>query len=181
MTCVSIGYCENGRPVVGVIYVPGTKELYLGVQGYGAYRNGVRIQQSPEMSTKSLSTAVVCCEFGYCRDKTHVDTILGGLSKVVQSQCRAIRQLGSGCLDLCLVASGRIDVVYAGLATEGWKVRWWSQQSIHQATQQNNHVLTDTLLYLFHFTALGLCGWAHHLSRSGMRDGIHSSKGWRRL
>lgn len=137
MTCVSIGYCENGRPVVGVIFVPGTNELYLGVKGYGAYRNGVRIQQSPKTSTKSLSTAVVCCEFGYARDKTHVDKILGGLSKVVQSRCRAIRQLGSGCLDLCLVASGRIDIVYAGLATEGWKVR---QEVVVFFAQRRNEI-----------------------------------------
>jgi myo-inositol-1(or 4)-monophosphatase len=122
LTCVSIGYCENGRPVVGVIYVPGTKELYLAVKGYGAYRNGTRIWQSPDTSTKTLQTAVVCCEFGYAREKEHVDRILVGLSKIMQSRCRAIRQLGSGCLDLCLVASGRLDVVYAGLANEGWKV-----------------------------------------------------------
>jgi len=124
MTCVSIGYCENGRPVVGVVYAPGTNELYLGVKGYGAYRNGVRICQTRETSTKTLATAVVCCEFGYARDKKQVDQILGALSKVMQSGCRAIRQFGSGCLDLCMVASGRLDVVYAGLADEGWKVRW---------------------------------------------------------
>ncbi|KAG7366769.1 inositol monophosphatase [Nitzschia inconspicua] len=121
LTCVSIAYCENNRPVVGVIYAPGTKELYLGVKGYGAYRNGMQIQQFPATSTKTLSTAIVCYEFGYAREKAHVDTILVGMSKVMHSRCRAIRQLGSGCLDLCLVASGRLDLVYAGLATEGWK------------------------------------------------------------
>jgi fructose-1,6-bisphosphatase/inositol monophosphatase family enzyme len=95
----------------------------LAVNGYGAYRNGTRIWQSPDTSTKTLQTAVVCCESGYAREKEHVDRILAGLSKVMQSRCRAVRQLGSGCLDLCLVASGRLDVVYAGLANEGWKVR----------------------------------------------------------
>ena len=34
---------------------------------------------------------------------------------------RAIRQLGSGCLDLCYVATGRLDIVYAGIVNEGWK------------------------------------------------------------
>ncbi|KAL3917447.1 MAG: hypothetical protein SGARI_007713 [Bacillariaceae sp.] len=119
MTCVSIGYCENGKPVLGVIYAPGTKELYIAVKDYGAYRNGVKIQQSH--ATKSLSKAVVCCEFGYARDKAQVDKILGGVSKIMLTGCRAIRQLGSGCLDLCMVATGRLDVVYAGLASEGWK------------------------------------------------------------
>ncbi|KAL3905541.1 MAG: hypothetical protein SGILL_009637 [Bacillariaceae sp.] len=121
MTCVSIGYCENGKPVMGVIYAPGTNELYVAAKGCGAYRNGRKIQQDPVKSTKSLQKAVVCCEFGYARDKAQVDKILGGVSKVMLKGCRAMRQLGSGCLDLCMVASGRLDVVYAGLASEGWK------------------------------------------------------------
>jgi fructose-1,6-bisphosphatase/inositol monophosphatase family enzyme len=121
MTCVSIGYCENGTPLVGVIYAPGTKELYIGVKDHGAYRNGIKIQKN--RPAKSLQEAVVCCEFGYARDKAHVDKILEGISKIMLTGCRAIRQLGSGCLDLCMVASGRLDVVYAGLASEGWKVR----------------------------------------------------------
>jgi fructose-1,6-bisphosphatase/inositol monophosphatase family enzyme len=123
LTCVSIGYCDGvtGRPVVGVIYAPGTDELYVAVSGYGAYRNGERIYQRREQSTKSLQDAVVCVEFGYTRNKEHIDIVLGSVSKVMESGCRAIRQLGSGCMDLCYVASGRIDVVYAGVATEGWK------------------------------------------------------------
>lgn len=122
LTCVSIAFCENGRPVLGVIYAPGTDELYLAIQGYGAYRNGTRIKKTPARSTKTLKSAVVCCEFGYSRDKVQVDKILGGVSKIMQAGCRAIRQFGSGCLDLCMVASGRLDIVYAGLADEGWKV-----------------------------------------------------------
>ena len=122
MTCVSIAYCINKCPVVGVIYAPGTQELYVGVKGYGAYRNSIRIQQTSDTSTKSLQDAVICVEFGYSRDTTNVTTIMNGLQKVIESGCpRAIRQFGSGCLDLCMVASGRIDIVYAGLANEGWK------------------------------------------------------------
>jgi fructose-1,6-bisphosphatase/inositol monophosphatase family enzyme len=122
MTCVSIAYVENKRPVVGVIYAPGTQELYVGVKGYGAYRNSCRIRQTSDASTKSLQDAVVCVEFGYSRDSKSVETIITGLRKVIESGCpRAIRQFGSGCLDLCMVASGRIDIVYAGLANEGWK------------------------------------------------------------
>jgi fructose-1,6-bisphosphatase/inositol monophosphatase family enzyme len=123
LTCVSIGYCdgETGRPAVGVIYAPGTDDLYLAVRGHGAYRNGERLLQERDRSTRTLQDAVVCVEFGYTREKADIDTVLGALSKVMESGCRAIRQLGSGCIDLCLVASGRLDVVYAGVAGEGWK------------------------------------------------------------
>mmetsp|Transcript_25665 Transcript_25665/g.54834 ORF Transcript_25665/g.54834 Transcript_25665/m.54834 type:complete len:360 (+) Transcript_25665:86-1165(+) len=121
LTCVSIGYCVDGKPVVGVIYAPGTNELYVAVDGCGAYRNGKPIFQDPNESTKSLGTAVVCNEMGYARNKADMDTMMGAQARVMLKGCRAMRQLGSGCLDLCFVASGRLDVVYAGLCNEGWK------------------------------------------------------------
>ena len=121
LTCVSIGYCVDGRPVMGVVYAPGSDELYVAVKGCGAYRNGISIYQNPEHSTKSLSKAAVCNEMGYARNQTQLDVLMGAQSRVMLKGCRAMRQLGSGCLDLCFVASGRLDVVYAGLCEEGWK------------------------------------------------------------
>lgn len=120
LTCVSIGYCVGGKPVVGVVFAPGTGELYLGVKGHGAYRNGHKIFQNPERSTKSIEEAVICNEMGYCRDKAELGVLQGAQARIMKRGCRAMRQLGSGCLDLCLVASGRLDVVYAGLCKEGW-------------------------------------------------------------
>mmetsp|Transcript_27517 Transcript_27517/g.64550 ORF Transcript_27517/g.64550 Transcript_27517/m.64550 type:complete len:276 (+) Transcript_27517:896-1723(+) len=121
LTCVSVGYLSNGRPVVGVVYAPGTGDLYVAAKGFGAYRNGVRILRDPERTSKSLSTAVVCCEMGYARSKEEAEIVIGAQSRVLQAGCRALRQLGSGCLDLCFVAAGRLDVVYAGVCSEGWK------------------------------------------------------------
>ncbi len=119
MTCVSIGFCVEGKPVVGVVYAPATEEWYIAASGYGAFRNGIQIQQR---NTKtSLSKAVVCCEFGYSRKQHEIDAMLNAVSRILQHGCRAIRQFGSGVLDLCYVATGRIDVVYAGIVNEGWK------------------------------------------------------------
>eukprot|EP00934_Nitzschia_sp_Nitz4_P005960 Nitzschia sp. Nitz4//scaffold27_size158506//140244//141293//NITZ4_002624-RA/size158506-processed-gene-0.58-mRNA-1//1//CDS//3329545560//5950//frame0 len=119
MTCISIGYCVNGVPTMGVIYAPATEEWYIAVKGYGAYRNGVPIRQKQPKT--SLAKAVVCCEFGYTKSEKDIEVILGAISRIMSNGCRAIRQLGSGCLDLCYVATGRIDVVYAGMANEQWK------------------------------------------------------------
>ena len=130
LTCVSIGYCDNESrrnpevPVMGVIYAPVTNELYMAVTGYGAYRNGIRIvntNKDDSKTTKSLSKAIVCCEFGYPRDEQSIRKMTNAVENILKNGCRAIRQLGSGCLDLCYVATGRLDVVYAGVATEGWK------------------------------------------------------------
>eukprot|EP00536_Pseudo-nitzschia_multiseries_P012001 jgi/Psemu1/207454/e_gw1.437.34.1 len=121
LTCVSIGFCIGGRPVVGVVYAPGTNELYIGVKGRGAYRNGRKLWQDPERSTKCIHGSVVCNEMGYTRDPDHLAILTGAQTRVMLRGCKAMRQIGSGCLDLCFVASGKLDVVYAGLCTEGWK------------------------------------------------------------
>jgi len=120
LSCVSIGYCQLGRPVMGVAYAPITRELYIGVEGLGAYRNGVRIS-SKSSKDKTLSNAVVCFEFGYARSDEGIQNMVQAVQRILQHGCRTTRSLGSGVLDLCYVASGRIDVVYTGIAEEGWK------------------------------------------------------------
>lgn len=119
LTCVSIGLCLDKKPALGVVYAPMTDELYLAVTGHGAYRNGVRI--SCARNEKSLLESVVCFEFGYARDTAAVAKMVGVVQRILEHGCRTTRSLGSGVLDLCFVAAGRIDVVYAGVAGEGWK------------------------------------------------------------
>jgi myo-inositol-1(or 4)-monophosphatase len=73
MTCVSIGFCsDEGKPVMGVIYAPATNEWYMAVKGHGAFCNGRRILPN-KLEKKSISKAVVCCEFGYSRKQEEID------------------------------------------------------------------------------------------------------------
>mmetsp|Transcript_13446 Transcript_13446/g.19394 ORF Transcript_13446/g.19394 Transcript_13446/m.19394 type:complete len:370 (+) Transcript_13446:93-1202(+) len=123
LTCVSIGFCDGGIPVMGVAYAPITNELYIGVKGLGAFRNGVRINSTNHNNNteKTLSNAVVCFEFGYARSEEGLNAMVGAVKHILRHGCRTTRTLGSGVLDLCYVASGRMDVVYTGMAEEGWK------------------------------------------------------------
>lgn len=122
LTCVSIGFCDGGRPVMGVVFSPVTKEVYIAIKDKGAYRNGQRIHtKNSENSQKSLGNAVVCFEFGYARSEEGIDNMVNGVRRILNHGCRTTRSYGSGVLDLCYVATGRIDVVYTGLAEEGWK------------------------------------------------------------
>jgi fructose-1,6-bisphosphatase/inositol monophosphatase family enzyme len=122
LTCVSIGFCVQGRPVMGVVYAPMTQELYMTVRGYGAYRNTVKLSfLSNSSNSTQLHNAVVNFEFGYARHSHDISTMVGAVQRILEHGCRTTRSLGSGVLDLCYVATGRIDVVYAGIATEGWK------------------------------------------------------------
>lgn len=118
LTCVSIGLAVNKLSVMGVVYAPMTNELYLGVRGHGAYRNGVKLSSTP--TTTSLRHAVIDFEFGYGRSKEAIVRMVGAVERLLQHGCRATRCLGSGVLDICYVATGRLDVVYAGVANEGW-------------------------------------------------------------
>uniref|UniRef100_A0A7S3VEI8 Inositol-1-monophosphatase n=1 Tax=Chaetoceros debilis TaxID=122233 RepID=A0A7S3VEI8_9STRA len=123
LTCVSIGLCDGGRPVMGVAFAPATKELYVSIRGKGAYRNGQQIHSTDDDDddSKTLSNAVVCFEFGYARSEEGVDNMVNAVRRILKHGCRTTRTYGSGVLDLCYVASGRIDVVYTGIAEEGWK------------------------------------------------------------
>jgi fructose-1,6-bisphosphatase/inositol monophosphatase family enzyme len=114
LTCVSIGLCVDGKPVMGVVYAPSTNELYVGIRGHGAFRNAVRITVSKEV--KKLTEAVVNFEFGYARAD-----VAQCVRNIMKNGVKTTRCLGSGVLDFCYVATGRLDVVFAGIANEGWK------------------------------------------------------------
>lgn len=120
LTCVSIGFCINGKPTMGVVYAPMTNEMYVGVIGYGSYRNGLRIQKRNE-PTKIIKESVIGYEFGYTRDEVGIQKMVTAIQRILVNGCRTTRQLGSGVLDLCYVATGRLDLVYSGVAGEGWK------------------------------------------------------------
>ena len=121
-TCVSIGLCVNSTPVMGVVYSPKTDEMYLAMKGFGTYRNGERINSTDtESKEKTLSNSVVCFEFGYARSDEGVENMVGAVERILKHGCRSTRSFGSGVLDICYVASGRLDVVYTGMAEEGWK------------------------------------------------------------
>ncbi|CAB9506613.1 Inositol monophosphatase [Seminavis robusta] len=118
LACVSIAFCVNKRPVMGCVFAPMTNELYLAAKGFGAYRNGVRITQRQHVD---LQQAVVAFEFGYPRNKQAVDNMVAAVAQFMERGCRATRQIGSGVLDLCWVATGRFSLIYSGIAGEGWK------------------------------------------------------------
>ena len=124
LSCVSIGLCDQKQPVMGCVYAPMTRELFLAVKGHGSYRNGVCINSSLNYNThptKTLQDSVVVFEFGYEKDPRGIDKLMTVFTKLLKHGIRASRSLGSGVLDLCYVASGRVDVVYAGVNNEGWK------------------------------------------------------------
>ena len=102
--CVSIGVEFENERSVGVVYDPLLDELYSAVRGGGATRNGKPICVSKE---SDLGAALVATGFAYDVRRSAKDN-LDQFAKFVKT-VRAIRRDGSAALDLCYVASGRLD------------------------------------------------------------------------
>ena len=114
--CVSIGLECEGRREIGVVYDPLMDELYHAVRGGGAFRNEQRIRVSSE---ERLDRSLLATGFAYDRRSSEVDNLdhFGAFLK----SARALRRDGSAALDLCYVASGRLEG-YWELKLQPWDV-----------------------------------------------------------
>jgi myo-inositol-1(or 4)-monophosphatase len=103
---VSIALERASEVVLGVVYDPMREETFVAERGAGATLNGERIRVS---DTKEPIRALMVTGFPY--DRGEVPTALelfGRFTMLTQS----MRRLGSAALDLCYVASGRLDGFY---------------------------------------------------------------------
>lgn len=101
--CVSIALEVEGRIVLGVVYDPLRQELFEAEAGHGAFLNGEQLRVSP---TATLDTSLLVTGFAY--DQEGRRSNLEHFSRLVL-QAQGIRRTGSAAMDLCYVASGRID------------------------------------------------------------------------
>ncbi|EBA10482.1 inositol monophosphatase family protein [Sagittula stellata] len=110
--CISIGYVEGRRPVLGGIYNPVSDEIYLARAGHGATLNGTALHVSaandPQSSTVEMgwSTRVPRQEY--------LEVMTALLERGFN-----VRRCGSGALALAQVADGRSDA-YVELHMNSW-------------------------------------------------------------
>lgn len=102
--CSALALEIDGVVSVGAVYDPTRRELFTAEVGGGAFLNGARLHAS---STDSLVDASLATGFPY---DVHdgAERVLG-LFGAFLARARAVRRLGSAALDLCYVASGRLD------------------------------------------------------------------------
>lgn len=97
---------DGRRAVAGAVYVPVTDELYVAHEGGGATLNGEPIRVSTETE---LELALVATGFGYTTERRAEQ------AQVVRQlipRVRDVRRMGAASVDLCSVASGRLDAYY---------------------------------------------------------------------
>ncbi len=101
--CVSIAYAENGILQAGVVYDPMMDECFSAVKGQGAFLNGQPIHVS---DAQTLVTSLLTTGFPYSMQVIEGNLVnFAHFSRLTQG----VRRLGSAALDLCYVASGRVD------------------------------------------------------------------------
>jgi myo-inositol-1(or 4)-monophosphatase len=102
--CSSLALEIDGEPVIGAVYDPTRKELFVGERGGGAFLNGEPIHAS---GAATLVESMLVTGFPYDIHK-RIPEIVGLFGEYV-GRARAVRRLGSAALDLCYVAAGRMD------------------------------------------------------------------------
>ena len=110
---VSIAVELEGVPIIGVVYDTAHDEMYVAQIGGGATKNGGNVQVT---SCRDLSTALLGTGFGYDSDVRKQQAVI--LAELLP-RVRDIRRAGSCAIDLCSVASGRLDGFYET------GVQWW--------------------------------------------------------
>ena len=107
---VSIGVWENSQPVLGVVYNPILDELFYAEQGKGAYLNGEKIETSKQAQ---LQQSLIATGFPYAKVEQGIEYhwVIDTMRNILP-HIRDIRRLGAAALDLCYLASGKVDGFY---------------------------------------------------------------------
>jgi 3'(2'), 5'-bisphosphate nucleotidase len=105
---VNIALVHDGRPVLGVIYLPAKENLYWAANGDGAWLNGKDIVVSDHAVYEHMVL-------------THSRSHASDIEKELAEEFRSVRPAGSS-LKGCLVASGAADVYLRTGPTNEWDV-----------------------------------------------------------
>jgi myo-inositol-1(or 4)-monophosphatase len=112
---VSVALERGGDVLAGVVFDPMLNECFAAAAGRGAFLNGNRIRAS---RCKSLPEALVAVSFSanVARDSVEVRRFVE-----VLHAGQAVRRSGSAALNLCYIASARLDAYFAS-SIQVWDV-----------------------------------------------------------
>ena len=130
--CVSIGVEKDGQPLLGTVFNPFLKEMFMAEAGKGATLNGAKISVSKK---SDLRQSNLVTGFPY----TYLDAPNGPLQvfeKLIR-QGIPVRRLGSAAIDLCWVAAGRFDGFYEH------SLNAWDSAAGHLIVKEAGGTVTD--------------------------------------
>ena len=105
--CASIALAKNNKVILGVVYDPLRNEMFLAERGKGAFLNNKKIKVSDK---NNIDDAVINSGIS-----SSSNVSVKSLHKTAElfSYVRGIRILGSAALNLCYIASGRLDAFFS--------------------------------------------------------------------
>jgi myo-inositol-1(or 4)-monophosphatase len=104
--CTSLSLERAGEVVLGVVHDPMANETYAADRGGGATLNDEPLEVS---STDESGRALLGTSFADRPEQLEVGLDIFGRLAIL---ARGVRRLGSGALDLCYIAAGRLDGCY---------------------------------------------------------------------
>lgn len=105
---VCISLTHFGKPVLGVVHRPSSKETFYSCQGLGAYKV-VPGKKPKKLEAKGRKISDALLVTGFATEKGKVFDREFALFKKLMGKSRGIRRMGSAALDLCYVAEGVFD------------------------------------------------------------------------
>jgi myo-inositol-1(or 4)-monophosphatase len=103
---VSIAATVDGQVVAGAVVNPALGEVWTAARGHGAWLDGVQLRP---VVAPAMDQALIATGFGYdARRRARQAELLA----VVLPKVRDVRRMGAASLDLCAVATGRVDGYY---------------------------------------------------------------------
>ncbi|MFN5021301.1 MAG: inositol monophosphatase family protein [bacterium] len=107
LCCVSIGLEKDGEMIMGAVYNAMMNEFFFAEKGQGAFLNDQKLRVSEKDSVRHS-----CLVTGF--PYVYLDQINGPLEvfgRLIREGI-PVRRLGSAAIDLCWVATGRLDGFY---------------------------------------------------------------------
>ena len=112
--CSAVALVDGDDVLLGAIYHPHEDVLYVGGPGVPTTRNGVPVRLSDVALADTCATTYLHPPF--------FDGEIGATFARVVNRAATVRMLGSGSLDLCAVAQGRLGV-FVQHSVADWD--WW--------------------------------------------------------
>jgi len=132
---ISIGFREEGRYKLGVVYDPCRDELFQAIRGHGAKLNGKTInvdQVSEGMEAFERSFIATDWPSDMARIKETLD-----IASLMTPQTTQLSFLGSPALALCYIAAGRLHGYYH------LQLNLWDFAAAHVILVEGGGILTD--------------------------------------
>jgi len=114
--CVSLAFTEQQETVLGVVYDPMKDECFCAERGRGAWLNGqpIHVSDTPDLIHSLLATG-----FPYDQWESPFNNL--EFFNRFSRRTQGVRRLGSAALDLCYVASGRLDGFWE-ISLQAWDI-----------------------------------------------------------